>query len=67
MMKSLKNPGNAATKTVTAATPGVEQCAEDNSGADIISHMLSVGAANEMPLSHNTNYKLSMEVCFSIH
>jgi hypothetical protein len=67
MIKSLEGTGNAATKKIDATTPEVEQYAEDNSEADIISHMLSVGAANEKPQSQNINYKLSMEVCYSIH
>jgi hypothetical protein len=64
MMKSLKTNGDAETKKVSATSPEADQYAEDNQGADIISEVLSVGAGNEKPKSHDPNYKLSMEVCF---
>jgi hypothetical protein len=65
MMKSLNGTGDSVTQKsfVTAPeTAEADQSAEDNQGVDIISHMISVGAANEKPQSHNPNYKLSMEV-----
>jgi hypothetical protein len=66
MMSSLKSKSNTESKKISGAAPEVDQGADDNQGADIISHLLSVGAANEKPQSQNLNYKLSMEVCFII-
>jgi len=66
MMKLLKEDGSKPKKnspiTVHEAVD-VDQPANDESpAADIISHMLSVGAVNEKSQSHTSNYKLTMEV-----
>jgi hypothetical protein len=62
MMKSLKKTEENTQSRLKSEVGQEVGESEESPNADIISHMLSIGSAHEKTLSHDPNYKLTMEV-----